>query len=103
MGEPPPLALVDRSNFYVSCERAFDRRLEGVPVLVLSNNDGFCNRALPVKRLYPNRQPVRHRQAVGRPGPSRSLAGGSCSRPVPTGLLASVRGRHAGRHTIAFR
>ena len=40
MGEPPPLALVDRNNFYVSCERAFDRKLEGVPVLVLSNNDG---------------------------------------------------------------
>jgi DNA polymerase V len=36
----PPLALVDCNNFYVSCERAFDRRLEGVPVLVLSNNDG---------------------------------------------------------------
>ena len=40
MGEPPPLALVDCNNFYVSCERAFDRKLEGVPVLVLSNNDG---------------------------------------------------------------
>ena len=41
MGEPPPLALIDGNNFYVSCERAFDRRLEGVPVLVLSNNDGY--------------------------------------------------------------
>ena len=40
MGEPPPLALIDCNNFYVSCERAFDRKLEGVPVLVLSNNDG---------------------------------------------------------------
>jgi len=40
VGEPPPLALVDCNNFYVSCERAFDRKLEGVPVLVLSNNDG---------------------------------------------------------------
>lgn len=40
MGEPAPLALIDCNNFYVSCERAFNRRLEGVPVLVLSNNDG---------------------------------------------------------------
>ncbi len=29
-----PLALIDCNNFYVSCERVFDRRLEGVPVLV---------------------------------------------------------------------
>ena len=40
MGGPAPLALVDCNNFYVSCEHVFDRRLEGVPVLVLSNNDG---------------------------------------------------------------
>lgn len=37
---PHPLALIDCNNFYVSCERVFDRRLEGQPVLVLSNNDG---------------------------------------------------------------
>ncbi len=36
----PPVALIDANNFYVSCERVFDRRLEGVPVLVLSSNDG---------------------------------------------------------------
>ena len=40
MGEPRPVALVDANNFYVSCERVFDARLKGVPVLVLSNNDG---------------------------------------------------------------
>lgn len=33
-------ALVDCANFYVSCERVFDPRLEGRPVAVLSNNDG---------------------------------------------------------------
>lgn len=33
-------ALVDGNNFYVSCERVFDPKLEGVPVVVLSNNDG---------------------------------------------------------------
>jgi DNA polymerase V len=34
--------LVDGNNFYVSCERVFDPRLEGRPVAVLSNNDGCC-------------------------------------------------------------
>jgi DNA polymerase V len=33
-------ALVDCNNFYVSCERVFDPRLGGKPVVVLSNNDG---------------------------------------------------------------
>ena len=33
-------ALIDCNNFYVSCERVFDSRLDGKPVIVLSNNDG---------------------------------------------------------------
>lgn len=33
-------ALVDCNNFYVSCERLFNPALKGVPVVVLSNNDG---------------------------------------------------------------
>ena len=33
-------ALIDANSFYCSCERAFDPRLRGVPVVVLSNNDG---------------------------------------------------------------
>ncbi|HSM98453.1 MAG TPA: Y-family DNA polymerase [Gallionella sp.] len=34
------IALIDCNNFYVSCERLFQPRLEGKPVVVLSNNDG---------------------------------------------------------------
>jgi DNA polymerase V len=34
------VALVDVNNFYVSCERVFCPALRGVPVVVLSNNDG---------------------------------------------------------------
>ena len=33
-------ALVDCNNFYASCERVFDPRLEQRPIVVLSNNDG---------------------------------------------------------------
>ncbi|WP_277811714.1 Y-family DNA polymerase [Chromohalobacter canadensis] len=33
-------ALIDCNNFYAACERLFEPRLEGVPVGVLSNNDG---------------------------------------------------------------
>ncbi len=33
-------ALVDGNYFYVSCERVFNPRLDGRPVIVLSNNDG---------------------------------------------------------------
>src|SRR5690349_3931642 len=33
-------ALVDCNNFYVSAERVFNPKLEGCPVVVLSNNDG---------------------------------------------------------------
>ncbi len=33
-------ALVDCNNFYASCERLFNPRLEKKPVIVLSNNDG---------------------------------------------------------------
>nr|WP_237686253.1 Y-family DNA polymerase [Arthrobacter jiangjiafuii] len=32
--------MVDVNSFYVSCERVFDPKLAGIPVVVLSNNDG---------------------------------------------------------------
>ncbi len=45
-------ALVDCNNFYVSCERVFNPRLIGVPVGVLSNNDGcFVARSNELKAL----------------------------------------------------
>ena len=48
----PVFALVDGNNFYVSCERVFRAQLEGVPVVVLSNNDGcVVARSLKSKRL----------------------------------------------------
>ncbi len=33
-------ALVDCNNFYASCERLFNPKLNGKPIVVLSNNDG---------------------------------------------------------------
>ena len=46
MGSQPEIltnkifALVDCNNFYVSCERVFNPKLNNIPVVVLSNNDG---------------------------------------------------------------
>lgn len=46
------IALVDCNNFYVSCERLFQPKLEGKPVVVLSNNDGcVVSRSHEVKNL----------------------------------------------------
>lgn len=33
-------ALVDCNNFYASCERVFQPEFNGIPVVILSNNDG---------------------------------------------------------------
>jgi DNA polymerase V len=46
------LALIDANNFYCSCERAFDPRLRGKPLVVLSNNDGcVISRSNEAKKL----------------------------------------------------
>ena len=46
------IALIDCNNFYVSCERLFQPRLENKPVVVLSNNDGcVVSRSQEVKDL----------------------------------------------------
>ena len=40
MNNKTKFALVDCNNFYASCERVFEPKLEGRPIVVLSNNDG---------------------------------------------------------------
>jgi DNA polymerase V len=67
-------ALVDANHFYCSCERVFAPRLEGRPVVVLSNNDGCIvsatqeaknlgiTRGVPIFQIKPLLQ--RHRVAV---------------------------------------
>ena len=45
-------ALADCNNFYASCERVLDPSLVGVPIVVLSNNDGcVVARSSEAKRL----------------------------------------------------
>jgi DNA polymerase V len=36
----PTYALIDCNNFFASCERVFNPKLENKPIVVLSNNDG---------------------------------------------------------------
>ena len=48
----PVFALVDCNNFYTSCEKLFDPKLAGTPLVVLSNNDGcVVARSAEVKAL----------------------------------------------------
>lgn len=48
-------ALIDVNNMYVSCERAFNPKLQNKPVVVLSNNDGCAvARSNEVKALGVN-------------------------------------------------
>ena len=45
-------ALVDCNNFYASCERVFSPHLEGIPIVILSNNDGcVISRSNEAKKL----------------------------------------------------
>jgi len=60
------LALVDCNNFFCSCERVFDPSLIGVPVVVLSNNDGcIISRSEEAKALgIPMGAPLHEQQQV---------------------------------------
>jgi len=46
------IALVDCNSFYVSCERLFNPRINNLPVVVLSNNDGcVISRSVEAKKI----------------------------------------------------
>ena len=64
------IGLVYGNNFFVSCERVFNRRLVDRPVAVLSNNDGCCVarsnefKALGISMGTPYFQ-LKHREKTG--------------------------------------
>lgn len=89
--------LVDGNNFYVSCERVFQPRLEGRPVVVLSNNDGnVVSRSPEAKQLgiamgapyFEVRELLRHHQ--GHALSSNYALYGDMSRRVMGRLVAHV-------------
>jgi DNA polymerase V len=46
------VALIDCNSFYVSCERLFNPKIQNLPVVVLSNNDGcVISRSTEAKKL----------------------------------------------------
>ncbi len=46
------VALIDCNSFYVSCERLFNPKIEKIPVVVLSNNDGcVISRSIEAKKI----------------------------------------------------
>ena len=46
------VALIDCNSFYVSCERLFNPKIQNVPVVVLSNNDGcVISRSIEAKKI----------------------------------------------------
>lgn len=48
----PMFGLIDCNNFFASCERVFNPSLNGVPIVVLSNNDGcIISRSEEAKKL----------------------------------------------------
>lgn len=97
------IGLVDGNNFFVSCERIFNRRLVGRPVAVLSNNDGCCvSQSNEFKALgIPMGTPYYQLKDRGRPGiltSARQLR--TLRRHVP-GASSPSCGRCLGRWTPA--
>ncbi len=46
------IALIDCNSFYVSCERLFNPKIQNIPVVVLSNNDGcVISRSTEAKKI----------------------------------------------------
>ncbi|OCG08742.1 DNA polymerase V subunit UmuC [Gilliamella sp. wkB178] len=53
------IGLIDCNNFYASCERVFNPKLEGQPIGILSNNDGcVIARSNELKPLVPMGMPA---------------------------------------------
>ncbi|WP_218059477.1 Y-family DNA polymerase [Gilliamella sp. App4-10] len=53
------IGLVDCNNFYASCERVYNPKLEGQPIGILSNNDGcVIARSNELKPLVPMGMPA---------------------------------------------
>lgn len=53
------IGLIDCNNFYASCERVFNPKLEGKPIGILSNNDGcVIARSNEIKPLVPMGMPA---------------------------------------------
>jgi DNA polymerase V len=86
------LTLTDGNSFYCACDRVFDAKLARVPVIALSNNDGFSNQAFTVKRLVcappmPECEPH-----------SRSIIGGIVHNVEPDGFSCTGKNRlHKGQ------
>lgn len=53
------IGLIDCNNFYASCERVFNPKLEKKPIGILSNNDGcVIARSNEIKKLVPMGMPA---------------------------------------------
>lgn len=53
------IGLIDCNNFYASCERVFNPKLEGRPIGILSNNDGcVIARSNEIKPMVPMGMPA---------------------------------------------
>lgn len=95
-----PIALVDCNNPCVSCERVFNPKLEGKPVVVLSNNDGVVVarhnevKALGVKmgEHWFNLEKLAKQQGIIALSSNYSLYGDLSARVMP--ILAMFSTKH---------
>jgi DNA polymerase V len=80
----PIFALCDANNFYCSWERVFNPALRGIPVVVLSNNDGCCiARSQEAKDLGIKMGDPGSKSRSGQPGRG-------CATTVPTTFFTAT-------------